>query len=362
MILAPSAWLEVPATGLDGVMPVSEAVLDGLQRPLWDLRVSVTDRCNFRCPYCMPIEAYGQDAEFLPREEILAYEEIVRLVTVMAPLGLRKVRLTGGEPLLRRELTTLIAALRAAVPGIELTLTTNGTRLAALAPALADAGLDRVTVSLDSLDPERYAAMSGVGANVAHVHQGLAAAAAAGLGPIRVNTVLRRGVNDDDVLPLLAFARDSPYQVRFIEYMDVGHTNGWRLDEVVPTAELLDRIAAEWPIEPIEEAATGRVARRWRFADGAGEFGVISSVTEPFCGGCTRARLSAEGRLHTCLFASGDGLDLRAALRDGSSDEALSERLREHWSGRVDRYSEHRGQATAATRPGKRIEMSYIGG
>jgi GTP 3',8-cyclase len=330
---------------------------DTLGRPVRDLRISVTDRCNFRCVYCMPKEVYGRDYRFLERRELLTFEEIARLARSFTALGVEKVRLTGGEPLIRRELERLVAML-AAIPGLDLTLTTNGSLLPQKAQALADAGLGRVTVSLDSLDDEVFRAMNDVDVPVERVLAGIEAAAAAGLAPIKVNMVVKRGVNEDSVLPMARYFRGSGHILRFIEYMDVGHTNGWRLDEVVPTGEIVAAIGAKFPLEPVEPNYRGEVARRYRYADGAGEIGVIASVTEPFCGACTRARLSAEGRLYTCLFAT-KGHDLRAVIRHGASDEELAETLAEVWRARSDRYSELRSQETASL---PKVEMSYIGG
>ena len=332
-------------------------VQDTLGRPIRDLRISVTDRCNFRCVYCMPKEVYGRDYRFLERRELLSFEEIARLARSFAALGVEKVRLTGGEPLIRRELERLVAML-AEIPGLDLTLTTNGSLLPKKARALADAGLRRVTVSLDSLDDEVFRAMNDVDVPVERVLAGIEAAAAAGLAPIKVNMVVKRGVNEDSVLPMARYFRGSGHILRFIEYMDVGHTNGWRLDEVVPAAEIVTVIDAEFPLEPLEPNYSGEVARRYRYADGAGEIGVIASVTQPFCGACTRARLSAEGRLYTCLFAT-EGHDLRAVLRRGASDEEVAETLALVWRGRGDRYSELRSQETASL---PKVEMSYIGG
>jgi GTP 3',8-cyclase len=333
-----------------------EPLLDRLGRPLETLRISITDRCNFRCVYCMPKEVYGRDYAFLERRDLLSFEELGRIVAVFAGLGVRTVRITGGEPLVRRDVEQLVARL-AAIPGLELALTTNGTLLAAKAEALARAGLSRVTVSLDSLDDATFGALNDVGAPVASVLAGIDAAAAAGL-PVKINAVVKRGVNDDAIVPLAAHFRGSGHVLRFIEYMDVGHTNGWKLDDVVPAAEIVERIAANWPLEPVAPARADETARRWRYADGSGEIGVVASVTEPFCGGCSRARLSAEGRLYTCLFAL-RGHDLRAPLRAGVPDNDLSELLRGIWGGRIDRYSELRTAATAAL---PKIEMSYIGG
>jgi cyclic pyranopterin phosphate synthase len=332
--------------------------VDRLGRRLRDLRVSVTDRCNFRCPYCMPKEVFGRGYKFLPRAEILSFEEITRVVAAAASLGVTKVRLTGGEPLLRRDLDVLVAML-CEVDGItDLALTTNGALLAGKADRLRAAGLARVTVSLDSLDEAVFASMNDVGMPVGRVLDGIAAAVDAGFSPVKLNTVVKRGVNDDGIVELAQFARERGLVARFIEYMDVGTTNGWRLDDVVPAAEIVRRIDAVLPLEPAEASYRGEVARRWRYRDGSGEVGVIASVTQPFCSDCTRARLSTDGKLYTCLFA-GAGHDLRALLRAGTSDEALRETLAKIWTGRADRYSEQRATLTAPTR---RIEMSYIGG
>jgi cyclic pyranopterin phosphate synthase len=333
------------------------SVIDTFARPLRDLRISVTDRCNFRCVYCMPKEVFGRGYRFLDRGELLSFEEIARLVRVFVRLGVRKVRLTGGEPLLRRDLDRLVAML-AEIDDLDLTLTTNGSLLARQASALKAAGLRRVTVSLDSLDDAVFRAMNDVDFPVARVLEGIEAAAAAGLTPVKVNMVVKRGVNEDSVLPMARFFRGSGHIVRFIEYMDVGTTNGWRLDEVVPAGEILARIATEFPLEPIEPNYPGEVARRYRYADGAGEIGIIASVTQPFCAGCTRARLSAEGRLYTCLFAT-RGHDLRGLLRSGAGEEELEQALARIWRARSDRYSETRSAETASL---PKVEMSYIGG
>ena len=331
---------------------------DTLGRPLHDLRISVTDRCNFRCTYCMPKEVFGRDHEFLARELLLSFEEITRLTRLFAGLGVHKVRLTGGEPLLRKDVEQLVAML-AAIDGIEdLTLTTNGSLLERKAAALAAAGLDRVTVSLDSLDDATFMKMNDVGFPVAKVLDAIEAAAAAGLGPVKVNVVVKRGVNDHEVVALARHFKATPHVVRFIEYMDVGHTNGWRLDDVVPAADVIAAISAVMPLEPVAPNYPGEVATRYRYIDGSGEIGVIASVTRPFCGGCTRARLSAEGSLYTCLFATG-GHDLRAMLRDGADDDAITEAISSLWGRRVDRYSEIRSAATAGW---EKVEMSYIGG
>jgi GTP 3',8-cyclase len=332
-------------------------VLDTLGRPVRDLRISVTDRCNFRCVYCMPKEVYGRSYRFLERRQLLTFEEIERLSRVFASLGVEKVRLTGGEPLLRRELERLVEML-GAIPGVDLTLTTNGSLLPQKARVLADAGLRRVTVSLDSLDDQVFRAMNDVDVPVERVLAGIEAAAAAGLSPVKVNMVVKRGVNEDSVLPMARYFRGSGHILRFIEYMDVGHTNGWRLDDVVSAAEIVATIGAELTLEPIEPNYAGEVARRYRYRDGSGEIGVIASVTEPFCGACTRARLSAEGRLYTCLFAT-EGHDLRALVRGGASESDLAEEIGRVWRARRDRYSELRSAETADL---PKIEMSYIGG
>jgi cyclic pyranopterin phosphate synthase len=339
-------------------MPAPFTVIDTLGRPMRDLRISVTDRCNFRCTYCMPKEVYGPDHAFLPRAEILDFEEIARVVRASVALGVRKVRLTGGEPLVRRNLETLVAML-ATIPGIDdLTLTTNASLLASKAQALADAGLHRVTVSLDALDDATFMQMNDVGFPVQRVLDGMASAETAGLGPIKVNSVIRRGLNEHAVLDLAGQFRGTGTTVRFIEYMDVGHTNGWRLDDVVPAAEIISRIDARWPLEPVDPDYRGEVAQRYRYRDGAGEVGVISSVTQPFCGDCTRARLSADGHLYTCLFATA-GHDLREVLRSGGDDASLVEALRVIWIGRSDRYSELRTLDTVEL---PKVEMSFIGG
>jgi GTP 3',8-cyclase len=332
-------------------------VLDTLGRPARDLRISVTDRCNFRCVYCMPKEVYGRSYRFLERRQLLTFEEIERLSRVFASLGVEKLRLTGGEPLLRRELERLVEML-GAIPGVDLTLTTNGSLLPQKARVLADAGLRRVTVSLDSLDDQVFRAMNDVDVPVERVLAGIEAAAAAGLSPVKVNMVVKRGANEDSVLPMARYFRGSGHILRFIEYMDVGHTNGWCLDDVVSAAEIVATISAELPLEPIEPNYAGEVARRYRYRDGGGEIGVIASVTEPFCGACTRARLSAEGRLYTCLFAT-EGHDLRALVRGGASESELAERIGRIWRARGDRYSELRSAETADL---PKIEMSYIGG
>ena len=332
------------------------ALEDTLRRPLRDLRVSITDRCNFRCVYCMPKEVYGRDFAFLPRRDLLTFEEIARLARVFAGLGVEKIRLTGGEPLIRRDVERLVEML-AAIPELDLTLTTNGSLLVKKAQALKDAGLRRITVSLDSLDDAVFRTMNDVDFPVQLVLDGIEAAAAAAL-PVKVNVVVKRGVNEASVLPMARHFRERGHVVRFIEYMDVGHTNGWGLDDVVPAAEILAAIDDELPLEPLPPRYPGEVAERYRYRDGSGEVGVIASVTRPFCGACTRARLSAEGSLYTCLFATA-GHDLRALVRGEASDEALTQAVREIWRVRDDRYSEIR---SAATRDLPKVEMSYIGG
>ena len=338
--------------------PLPLPVIDARARPLRDLRVSVTDRCNFRCTYCMPREAFGPDHAFLPRAEILSFEEIARLTAAFVANGVNKVRLTGGEPLVRRDLDRLVAMLAAIDDIGDLTLTTNASLLAPRAAALAAAGLQRITVSLDALDDPTFMRMNDARVPVARVLDGIAAAEAAGLGPVKINAVIRRGINEHAILDLAGHFRGTGATVRFIEYMDVGHSNGWRMDEVVPAAEVVATIGARWPLEPVEPAYRGEVASRYRYVDGAGEVGVIASVTQPFCGDCTRARLSADGQLFTCLFAV-RGHDLRALVRGGASDEELRDAVASVWRVRDDRYSEQRSDATADL---PRVEMSYIGG
>lgn len=339
--------------------PQGEAALvDVLGRPLHDLRISVTDRCNFRCRYCMPKEIFGPNFAFLPRSEILTFEEITRVARLFAEHGVRKLRLTGGEPTLRAQLPTLVRMLRE-IPDVDIAMTTNATMLKQLAQPLADAGLDRVTVSLDSLDDPTFRAMNDMDFPVAMVLDGIQAAAEAGLGPVKVNAVVRQGVNDHTVLQLAEHFRGTPHIVRFIEFMDVGTTNGWQMDEVVPASELVQAIDARFPLEPVEANYTGEVAQRYRYRDGAGELGFITSVTQPFCGTCTRARLSAEGSLYTCLFAS-DGTDFRGPMRAGATDADLGTLIDRTWHTRTDRYSEVRTQQTPGTP--RRVEMSYIGG
>jgi len=330
---------------------------DTLGRGLRDLRISVTDRCNFRCVYCMPRETFDHDFKFLPHEEILSFEEIARLARIFGGLGVKKVRITGGEPLVRRDLHRLVGLL-AELPALDLTLTTNGSLLVKQAGALAKAGLKRVTVSLDSLDDATFRAINDADYPVARVLEGIDAAAAAGMAPIKINMVVKRGVNDGHVLAMAERWRGTGHIVRFIEYMDVGSTNGWRMDDVVPSAEIVRTIGERYRLEPAEPNYTGEVAERWRYADGAGEIGVISSVTQAFCSSCNRLRLSAEGSLFTCLFAQ-QGHDLKWRLRHGGSDEEIVNEIAAVWRARGDRYSEIR---TAETAKARKIEMSYIGG
>jgi cyclic pyranopterin phosphate synthase len=339
-------------------LPVLPGPRDTLNRPLHDLRISVTDRCNFRCVYCMPRTVFGPDHAFLPRDEILSFEEIARLTRTFTRLGVEKVRLTGGEPLVRRELTTLVAML-AAVSGVrDLTLTTNGVLLPQHAGALAAAGLHRVTISLDADDDDTFARMNDARVPVARVMAGIEAAEAAGLGPIKVNMVVKRGWNEHAILPMARRFRGTGRILRFIEFMDVGHTNGWRLDDVVSADEILATVGAEFPLEPMPPTHPGEVAERYRYRDGSGEIGVIASVSRPFCGDCSRARISADGRLYTCLFATG-GHDLRAILRAEATDEELEAALRQAWTARDDRYSELRSAETVDL---PKVEMSFIGG
>jgi cyclic pyranopterin phosphate synthase len=335
------------------------AITDTLARPLGDLRISVTDRCNFRCTYCMPKEVFGHDFAFLRKSELLTFEEIVRLARIFVHAGVTKVRVTGGEPLVRRDVEQLVAMLDELRPdGLrDLTLTTNGSLLAQKAAGLRRAGLDRVTVSLDSLDDAVFQAMNDVRFPVARVLTAIDAALDAGL-PVKVNMVVKRGANENSIADMAARFRDTGVVLRFIEYMDVGTTNGWRMDEVVPAGEILDRIEEHWPLEALDPLYPGEVANRYRYTDGAGEIGLIASVTRPFCGACTRARVSAEGELYTCLFAS-KGTDLRGPLRGGAGDAEIARLLGGVWAGRFDRYSELRGEETAGV---ARVEMSHIGG
>ena len=334
----------------------SPELRDTRQRPLRDLRISVTDRCNFRCTYCMPRDVFGPDYTFLKRDELLSFEEILRVAQLGKSLGVEKIRLTGGEPLLRRNLEQLVTML--APLGLDLTLTTNGSLLQKKARALRDAGLQRITVSLDSLDDRVFRQMNDADYPVQDVLDGIAAAADAGLKPVKINMVVKRGVNDASVLPMARHFRGSGHIVRFIEFMDVGATNGWRMDDVVPSREIVRMISEEMPLEAVESQYTGEVAERWRYRDGSGEIGVISSVTQAFCRDCTRLRLSTEGMLYTCLFAT-HGHDLRGLLRGGATDAEILASLSQLWRARTDRYSEIRTAETAAER---KIEMSYIGG
>jgi cyclic pyranopterin phosphate synthase len=346
------------ALAIPGGAPAHAPLADRRARPLRDLRISVTDRCNFRCVYCMPKEVFDADYAYLPRSEILTFEEIARLARVFGGLGVEKVRLTGGEPLLRRGIDRLVALLRTALPGVDLTLTTNGSALKALAPALAAAGLDRITVSLDALDDATFRAMNDVDFPVAKVLEGIEAASAAGLAPVKVNMVVKRGANDHQIVDMARHFRGTGHIVRFIEYMDVGSTNGWRMDDVVASAEVVRRISARFPLEPVERNYAGEVAGRWRYADGAGEIGVISSVTQAFCSTCTRARLSTDGQLFTCLFAE-RGYDLKTLVRGTAADDDIARAIGAIWQRREDRYSEIR---TAQTAKSRKVEMSFIGG
>jgi cyclic pyranopterin phosphate synthase len=333
-------------------------LLDTRQRPLRDLRISVTDRCNFRCTYCMPKEVFGFDFPFMPRAELLSYEEIRRLASLFAVAGVQKIRLTGGEPLLRKNIEGLVGML-SSIDGIEdLTLTTNASLLVRKAGALKAAGLKRITVSLDALDDDTFGRLNDVNFPVQRVLDGIDAAAAVGLAPIKINTVVKRSVNEDAVLQMAEHFRGTGHIVRYIEFMDVGHTNGWQMDEVMTAAEIVERIDAVWPLEPAEPNYVGEVAGRYRYKDGAGEIGVIASVTQPFCGACTRARLSADGKLYTCLFGI-QGHDFRGPLRDGASDEELAALIERVWTRRTDRYSELRSVKTVDL---PKVEMSYIGG
>jgi cyclic pyranopterin phosphate synthase len=337
-------------------------VADRFGRALRDLRISVTDRCNFRCPYCMPAEVFGRDFAFLPHDQVLSFEEIDRLARLFVHLGVGKLRITGGEPLVRRDLPVLISSLASIRSSdgspVDLTLTTNGSALPSLAAPLARAGLQRITVSVDSLDDATARAMNGVDFPISRVLDGIAAARSAGLAPIKVNTVVRRGLNEASILPLARWARDEGLILRFIEYMDVGTANGWRLDDVVSAEEILSTIDAELPLEPVSANYRGEVAGRYRYRDGVGELGVIASVTRPFCGDCTRARLSADGHLYTCLFAV-RGTDLKTPMRDGESDTELEDRIRAVWGQRTDRYSELRSGATERL---PKVEMFALGG
>jgi GTP 3',8-cyclase len=335
------------------------SLTDRLGRPMRDLRLSVTDRCNFRCTYCMPKEVFGRDFAFLDRSALLTFEEIARLAAIFVRLGVEKIRITGGEPLLRRDLERLIAMLRPIQGLRDLTLTTNGSLLTPeKARSFRAAGLDRITISLDSLDDAVFRAMNDVDFPVSRVLSAIDAASAAGLDPVKVDMVVRRGVNDTSVVPMAAHFRGSGRIVRFIEYMDVGNSNGWQMSDVVSGAEIRDAIHARWPLEPVDANYFGEVAERWRYVDGAGEVGIITSVTQPFCSSCTRARLSAEGELYTCLFA-GSGSDLRVLVRAEASDDDIVAALLARWASRTDRYSEIRSENTIGL---KKVEMSHIGG
>jgi cyclic pyranopterin phosphate synthase len=359
-----------PALTVPGTLEAPTGLLaDALGRPLHDLRISVTDRCNFRCVYCMPKEVFDKDYAYLPHASLLSFEEITRVAALFVAHGVEKLRLTGGEPLLRKNLEGLVAQLRALpTPSgrpLDLTLTTNGSLLARKARALKDAGLDRVTVSLDAIDDAVFRRMNDVDFSVSDVLRGLDAAHDAGLGPIKVNMVVKGGTNDDQILPMARHFRGSPFILRFIEYMDVGASNGWNMDEVIPSAEVVRRIAAEMPLAPVDANYSGETASRWKYVDGGGEVGMISSVTQAFCQDCSRIRLSTEGKLYTCLFAT-RGHDLRALLRTGAGDAELSSAIARLWRQRADRYSETRTVNTAGLSnrldSARKIEMSYIGG
>lgn len=332
-------------------------ILDTLNRPLRDLRISVTDRCNFRCVYCMPKEIFGSDYKFLHHSQVLTFEEITRLAGLFVGLGVKKIRLTGGEPLVRKDFPDLVALL-AQIPDLDLTMTTNGSLLPRFADQLKKSGLNRVTVSLDSLDNKIFKLMNDVDFPVEKVLEGMDAAKAAGLEPIKVNMVVKRGVNEDSILPMARFFREKGFILRFIEYMDVGSTNGWRMNDVVSAKEIISIINAEMPLEPADPNYRGEVAERWRYKDGQGEIGVIASVTQAFCRDCNRARLSAEGQLYTCLFAA-KGHDFRDMLRNGATDEEILHKIETVWGKRTDRYSEIRSDNTI---PLPKVEMSHIGG
>ena len=336
-------------------------VFDKMHRPMRDLRVSVTDRCNFRCPYCMPAEVYGDRYQFLPKPQVLAFEEIARLVGLFAQLGVNKVRLTGGEPLVRANLDRLVDML-SHIDGVDdLTLTTNGYLLARQVQGLKDAGLRRITVSLDSLDEDVFRKMNGRGYGTERVLRGIQRADQVGLSPIKINCVVQRGVNDHTIVDVARHFRGTGHIVRYIEYMDVGNINGWDRSQVVGAAEIVDAINAEFPVEPVDANYRGEVAKRYRYLDGEGEIGIIASVSQPFCGDCTRARLSTDGKLFTCLFA-GQGKDLREPLRAGATDQEMLDLISGVWGARVDRYSEERFDLAAAGGPRRKIEMYQIGG
>ncbi len=345
-------------------MPDGGVLLDRLNRPMLDLRISVTDRCNLRCTYCMPGEIFDKNHVFLPRPELLSFEEIVRVASLFVRSGVRKIRLTGGEPLLRRGIERLIEKLaELRTPNgepVEIAMTTNGVLLADKAQALKDAGLSRITVSLDGLTEDTFRRMSGTNASAGSVLEGIAAAQRAGLSPIKVNMVVQRGVNDHEIMPMAEYFRNTGIILRFVEYMDVGSTNAWVHDEVVPAQEVVSRIAARYPLLAVDANCAGEVANRWVYADGAGEIGLIASVTQTFCHECTRIRLSTDGKLYTCLFAEQAGSNLRDLLRHGNSDEEISQSIVHCWQNRTDRYSETRHEIPNLAR--NKIEMSYIGG
>lgn len=339
---------------------MSEQVLDVRKRPLRDLRISVTDKCNFRCQYCMPAEIFGPDYQFLPQHKLLTFEEITRLTGIFTSLGVGKIRITGGEPLMRKNLPELIRMIRQVEGVHDIAMTTNGSLLAKHATALKEAGLDRVTVSLDSLDDERFGLINGRGYKVSDVLQGIAAAKEAGLS-VKINMVVQRGINDQDILPMARYFRDQKHTLRFIEFMDVGNSNGWKLDQVVASSEIVSMIDAEMPLEAVDPNYYGEVASRYRYKETDAEIGLISSVTQAFCSTCTRARLSAEGKMYNCLFAS-SGEDLRDPLRGGKSDQEIREQIRTIWEGRDDRYSEERLNQTPGLKKPSKVEMSHIGG
>ncbi len=339
---------------------MASSVTDPFQRPLRDLRISVTDRCNFRCPYCMPAEVFGPGYAFLKDPQLMTLAELTRIVRAFQALGVEKVRLTGGEPLLRQDVPDLVRSLKQDLGVKDVALTTNGWLLEKLAPALKAAGLDRLNVSVDSLDDATAGKLNGLGFKVSRVLRGIDAAAALGL-PVKINCVVQRGVNDGELIALCDYFRARKHPLRFIEFMDVGNTNHWSAARVVPAREIVERIGARWPLEPVGPAYRGEVAARYRYRDGAGEIGLISSVTEPFCRDCHRARLSADGKLYTCLFAS-LGWDVLGALRAGASDAELAQFLARIWRGRLDRYSDERAEVLATGEPRAKVEMSYIGG
>ena len=337
------------------------SLTDSFGRPLRDLRISVTDRCNFRCTYCMPAEIFGESYQFLPKEEILSFEEIARLARLFVGLGVNKLRITGGEPLLRTNLARLISMLYEVDPSLDLTLTTNAYLLPQQARDLKDAGLQRVTISLDTLDDDIFKQMNGRGFPVQRVLDGIEKAAEVGLAPIKINAVVQKGVNDHSLVELARYFKGTGHIVRFIEYMDVGNRNGWKWDHVVPAAEIIKQIDAELSLEPADSNYRGEVANRYRYKDGTGEIGVIASVTMPFCGDCTRARLSTDGKLYTCLFAS-NGVDLRDKMRAGATDEELNDHIQSIWGLRSDRYSEERTELAHLQNSRQKVEMYHIGG